>query len=343
MLIGGAITVCALAASALASSPSSLVVVWSIPVAIGTLLVGPLPVQAMAVQWFQRRRGLALGLVTAGTSVGGVLGPLIVSHLISGFGWRVAILVCAALVAVLVLPTALVVIAHSPEHKGVTMDDQIVVIRPERTAVRTEVSGIADVFAQRAFWLMVLSAIPMYCVLLALQHNLGPIMSDRGLAQDRAAPFISLFALASVIGKIGFGLIIDRTPLLGIYSAINGILSTAIASLIFIPGEIGVALSCGLLGATIGGYLPLLPAAAVQLFGVRALGLVLGAFGPFTALAAIGPWLVARVRESSGSYETCLFLVFAFIPTWAALCILGWGADAAIRRNGDQSREGTPK
>ena len=59
---------------------------------ISLCLVGVLPSIVLVSNWFVRRRGLALGILLTGTSIGGVVIPQIATPLITAYGWRAAML-----------------------------------------------------------------------------------------------------------------------------------------------------------------------------------------------------------------------------------------------------------
>ncbi|MDX1580271.1 MAG: MFS transporter, partial [Alphaproteobacteria bacterium] len=65
-----------------------IIAIYATLVPIGVVLAGPLPAQTLVSRWFGKRRGLALGIVTTGTSVGGMTIPLLVSNTVVDFGWR---------------------------------------------------------------------------------------------------------------------------------------------------------------------------------------------------------------------------------------------------------------
>ena len=86
--------------------------------------------------WFFKRRGLALGVVTSGSSVGGVVWPIMIDHLIInvrhspvpnsvrlflqdfqvGFGW--ALRICGFIALVLTCVAAMVVRGRLPPRAG---------------------------------------------------------------------------------------------------------------------------------------------------------------------------------------------------------------------------------
>lgn len=80
--------------------------------------VGPVPTTAVISNWFKKRRGMAIGIMSAGIGAGGlVLAPLLGGYLIPNFGWRMAYLALALFLAALI-PLALLVIKTEPSEVG---------------------------------------------------------------------------------------------------------------------------------------------------------------------------------------------------------------------------------
>jgi MFS family permease len=84
---------------------------------LATLLalgVWPLSFMRCVSTWFDRRLGLALGVVNVGPGLGGTLAPLLVGALIAGFGWRTAFIVCGLIVVCVAWPIAFVWLRERP-------------------------------------------------------------------------------------------------------------------------------------------------------------------------------------------------------------------------------------
>ena len=75
------------------------------------------------------------------------------------------------------------------------------------------------------------------------------------------------------------------------------------------------------LGFAAGGFLPLLGAIVGRHFGPAAFGQVMGLVGPFTTLAAVGPWVAGYLRDSLGSYDIA-WQIFALVLLPAAMVIM---------------------
>ena len=75
-----------LALVSVASAPWHIFVSYALLIMPGVAFAGTLPAQTLAVKWFRRRRGAAIGIVAIGTSLGGVITPPLVAFLFNAVG-----------------------------------------------------------------------------------------------------------------------------------------------------------------------------------------------------------------------------------------------------------------
>ncbi|MBQ6833635.1 MAG: MFS transporter, partial [Lachnospiraceae bacterium] len=68
--------------------------------------------------WFIKNRGLAVGLASMGSGIGGMVMNTVSNQLILSVGWRVAYFVLAAIMFVLVVPSVILIVREKPEDKG---------------------------------------------------------------------------------------------------------------------------------------------------------------------------------------------------------------------------------
>jgi cyanate permease len=81
---------------------------------------------------------------------------------------------------------------------------------------------------------------------------------------------------------------------------------------------------CILLGSAGGGMLPLLGAVVGSRFGPAAFGQVMGLLGPFTTLAAVGPWIAGYLRDATGSYDQAwVVFLLMLLPAVVGALMLG--------------------
>jgi MFS family permease len=323
------VLVCAGAASAAcgfllvsrATAIWQIVLVYGSLIMLGTLLSGPLAAQTLAAKWFSRRRGLAIGLSTVGTSLGGLLLAPWIAWLFVQHGWRTTHVILAALMLVVIVPLAWVVVRNTPSQRGVA---------PEPAGRRTAALPAAlppgalttgAILRSRNFWVIVVAFTPMVTAFGGIQQNLAPFARDGGIDDQQIAWLIALFSGVMIAGKVFFGAMADRYGHRGLYGLATGTLAVTILLMLGQPGIRGMMLVSTLLGFAAGGFLPLLGAIVGSRFGPEAFGRVLGLIGPFMTLSALGPPLAGGLRDATGSYQTAL-LVFAVILLPAAIAMM---------------------
>lgn len=320
IIVGALCLAASLALTSLASQLWQIQVLFASLMVAGLLLSGPLAAQTLAARWFDRNRGLALGLSTVGTSIGGFLLPLVFTALLAAVGWRATSLWLSLLVVVTVVPAVWLVVRSSPQAAGVAPQPPSTL---QNAALPDQTWSVAQLLRCKTFWLIVCAFLPLAIAFGGAQQNLGPYAADQAIAPQQAAWLVSVLSLCMIFAKVFFGAMADRVDhrwlfLLALFACIAGLLQL----------EAGMSyaqllLVAGLLGAAAGGFLPLLATIVSARFGTLAFGRVMGLVGPFTMLAAVGPWLAARVRDQAGSYDPAWPLLMAvLIPAVIAIVFL---------------------
>lgn len=333
LVIGGA--VCFALALFLGGRTGAL---WQLNVLYGTLVVagmvlaGPLAAQTLAARWFTRRRGLALGLSTVGTSIGGFTMPPLVTLLQTQLGWRDANDLLALLVLVAVVPLVALIVRNSPVAAGRPGEDEA---EQPPTEQPDPAAGVeqptpepvqwtaAATLRNRGFWLTVFAFVPMTTAFGGAQQNLAPFALDLGIQAQATSLLVSLMALTMVGAKVIFGALADRWDVRGLFFCANTALLCALLWMTRAGSYGELMVICGLLGIAAGGFLPLLAAIISNRFGVASFGQVMGLVGPFTTLSALGPWLAGFLRDSTGSYATAWLCLSALLaPAVIAMALL---------------------
>ena len=119
-----------------------------IAMGVGVSAATFIPASLVAANWFTDNRGLAVGVVVAGSSASGITMPPLADHLIRNFGITAAFIILAVPIAVIVLPLVILVVQTRPE--GAT-----------KASVAEQVKSlpgleVGPALATRAFWLLVL-------------------------------------------------------------------------------------------------------------------------------------------------------------------------------------------
>lgn len=280
---------------------------------IGVCAIGYIAHSIVLPRWFEKKRGLAIGIAMAGVGVGmQVIIPL-TQYVISAWGWRMAYRVLALFtLCVLFLPNAILQ-RKDPEALGLKPDGGIAGL-PEMDAPRKRLDiprPIAGTMREAtktpSFWFFVASS---FFTSLAIQstliHQVAAVV-EKGFSASRGAFFFGLAGIIGSAGKVCFGYLSDRLGrepafALGMASAIIGVLS-----LVFLSPQWPSLLYVYaiLFGLGYGSIAPIFPARSADLFLGPDFGKIVGVFSLLGGMGgAVGVWLSGKIYDHTGSYVT---------------------------------------
>jgi MFS family permease len=300
-----------------------IVVIYGLLIMAGVLLAGPLAAQTLSAKWFGKNRGLAIGLSTTGTSIGGVLMAPLVTLLYQTYGWREAHMMLGLVFIAVIVPLVWFTVRNKPEDLGIVPEPEADQLQTpdgvEPAEVIVKFWSTAEILRERTFWIIVLSFLPLISVFGAIQQHLRPYAEDLGIGAMQTAYLVSVFATIMIIGKIFFGTMADRVDHRLLFGTALFACAIVILGLVSQPTYGPLVVISGLLGFAAGGFLPLLGAMVARGFGVGSFGSVMGLVGPFLAVSAFGPIIFAEFYEMYGNYNLAL---------WTGLALLAPGAIA---------------
>ena len=260
--------------------------------------------------WFDVRRGTALALVMSGGAIGAMVLPPIAQALIGALGWRGACLALGAMVVVIGVPTVGAFVRERPRAQSAI-------------AAAVEGSTVREAAMSRAFWILVAV---LFCVSIAQNGaitHIAALLTDRGVPTRGAALAISAMGAASLLGRLTTGWLIDRffaarvSFILLAISALGTFVLAGASSL-----GAGVA-AAALIGFGMGGEADITPYLLSRYFGLRSFSMLYGLTWTFYAIAgAIGPVLMGKAFDVTGSYEALLVRLSAATLAVAALMLL---------------------
>lgn len=295
---------------------SQVTTIWALDLTFGVMVgfaVGAFyaPLSATATRWFTTNRGLAVAIVSAGIGVGILAIAPLARWLTTLFDWRFAMIVLGDLAWLVVIPAGLL-IRNAPGDMGaVAMGGAAAHDERQFTA--------REAFASPQFW--IIGVTHFAC---CAAHS-GPIFHmvthaiDQGVARMAAASVLGVSGLASVLGRLGCGILADRfgakrTLITGL------VLQAAMISLYLVTKDLGgfYALSIGF-GIAYGGVMPLYALLIRQYFGDRVMGTAYG-----------GVFLVSTLGMGLGSFAGGVF--YDRLGSYAGLFIgsVAIGAVAAL-------------
>jgi MFS family permease len=295
----------------------------------------PIPYAAVVTQWFDRERGLALGIATSGVGLGVALLPPFLAMLIGSFGWRSAYFGLGVAVLVLAwLPVALFVRAPPRSAEG---SAQAGARGPELARADTlPGSTAAAALRQERFWALTFAFFLGVMAINGTLTHVIPLLTDRGLAPQQAAFVFSFAGYAIILGRILAGWCLDR--FWGPYVAMFffAVPLAGIALLGSGAGGLAPLLGAVLCGAGIGAEIDLMAFLISRYFGLRAYGKIYGVMFAFFGIGTgLGPALSGLSFDRFHSYGP-IFIVYAMalVVTCALFVRLGPYPYPASRRDG---------
>lgn len=272
--------------------------------------------------WFDRRRGTAVGLVSAVGASAISLAPVLLETLVSDWGWRRTWLAEGIAIAVLVLPVALLAMRNRPADLGQQPDGKAA----NQTRPPREIWGVPRAIALRTpfFWVVTGGIAATGLLSTAINFHQISLLTARGLSTVEAAANFLPQTVANLLGTLLTGMLADRLRSQWLIAAsMTCLLAALLLGTVVLPGVLAIVF--GLLLGTAGGSIRALEAATFpRHFGTRHLGAIRGMVTSVSVgSTAFGPLLFAGLYQATGSYTPAL-LVAVPIPlavAIAALCI----------------------
>jgi MFS family permease len=274
--------------------------------------MSPVPYGNVVSHWFDRRRGLGLGLMMFGLGFGAMVMPSLAQRLIAMFGWRVAYAAVGSGILLISAPVVAAFLRESPEKMGLLPDG---VARASSARAREcDDLGLSwhDAWHSPTFWLMVSAFFLVGASVHACVLHTAAILTDLGSTAQAAALASSLVGVALLIGRVGSGYLLDRFFGPRIAAIFFGAVAIGIALLwIGNSRELGFT-GAFLVGLGMGAEVDIIAYLTSRYFGLRAFGEIYGyAFGAFALAGGIGTFLMGFGFDLTGSYRTPLVGFFA--------------------------------
>ena len=279
--------------------------------------VGPIPYGSLVSHWFDRARGLALGLTMLGIGLGAVIMPSLAQTLIARCGWSTAYSILGASVLVC-WPVVALVLKEKPEDLGLQPDGALAKMDAIKKEVRQGLPA-REAWRSQDFWIMVSAFTLVSASVQACVVHMAPMLSDRNLGARAAASGSSLIGAAVLIGRLGTGYLLDRTFAARLASVLFAASGVGIALLLLGNGTVAFA-GVVLVGLGLGAEVDLIPYLTSRYFGLRDFGKVYSsAFAAFAFAGALGPLIMGAGFDRTGSYRDPLIAFMVAALTAAAL------------------------
>ncbi len=325
-LLIGLFTGLSLLLTSQANASWQLFITYSLLLSIGT---GAIYIVTMATvsRWFDKKRGLALGIAGSGAGLGTVLIAPFATYLISSFGWRMAYIIIGLIAWLIVIPSSRL-LKKDPYEIGALPDGKTsgsakTGIEESNKEGSTELTGFSLKQASRTsnFWLFgPIWLLYSFCYLFVLTH-IVPHVTDIGISAMEAAAVLSLIGGSNIAGRLLMGRVSDSTGRKTIAITCALLVAGAMIWLIWSQDLWMLYLFGVVFGFSIGGLDPSVTALVGDTFGLRNIGIIMGTLNVAWGIgSAIGPAMGGLVFDVNNNY-TIAFLAGALAMLTAALLI----------------------
>jgi MFS family permease len=318
---------------------------WHFYLTLGVLMVGTGIVMTYVGQsmflpnWFQRRRGLAVGIAFSGVGIGSMILMPVIQEAISAEGWRNACWLMAALLIFVVLPLNFFLQRKQPSDIGLHPDGDAAPDQEQTLAQQQAADPVVDAdwvntdwtlkkAAKTAtFWWLALTCTSALYVWYAVQVHQTKYLIEIGFSELEAASALGLVGFAGVLGQIYLGNLSDRIGREWVWTiSTAGFFLSCILLLIMeqVPSMAmmyAMVILQGGLGygvATVYGSMP------ADLFQGRGYAIIFGTISTLALVGgAVGPWLTGLFYDAAGNYHLAFYVIIAMsvvsiISVWLA-------------------------
>jgi MFS family permease len=331
MEIGTGLMAAGLLLAPLTTQPWHLYLTIGALVGAGSICLGYSGQSLFLPNWFNRRRGLAIGLAFAGVGLGSMTLLPWVQYMIEQTGWRTACTTMGILVLVVLAPINLL-LRKRPEDLGLRPDGDAALSASSAKPVSNIVDpdwAATDWTLQRAlrtarFWWISLGYFGGLYIWYAVQVHQTKYLLDIGFSPSVAVWALGAVSLLGIPGQIVLGHLSDRLGREWIWTVSClgfAICFAALIGLAYFPSLLLVYVMVLAQGALGYGLTSIMGAVVVEIFQGKHYGSIFGTI-MLAALAggAAGPWVTGILHDHTGNY-TIAFLVGIAVSGMSAAAI----------------------
>ena len=284
--------------TSLAQSLATVYLSYGLLVGLGIAFVYT-PSIACVQPWFNKRRGLASGIASAGVGAGTLILPVVVSYLLIEVNWREALQMMSAGVLLIGL-TAGFLLKRAPNLSGSTSGQL-----PGLT-----LSATLKTPSFKWLYMGTLLGAPVMFVPFA---HISAAARDAGVPDAQAVGLVGLIGIGSLVGRFAIGWLADRMGRIKTLMLMQGLMGLSYLVWAGAQDPWMFAVFALWFGLSYGSIVSLLPAICMDLFGGRAVSAIIGTLYTGAALGnLLGPVLAGQVFDMTQSYALVI---------WITLCI----------------------
>ena len=269
-----------------------------------------IPFQALISRWFDRRRGMALGILGAGFSLGGFVVVPLMRLIIDVFGWDGAFIFSGIAIVGVFMPIGLLLVRNSPADVGAVPDGELPARSEPYQARALTGLTLGRALSTPLFWVLALAMMLFFYGLFGWLVHMVPFYESVGVSRGVAAALVSIAAGFGILSRLTFGLLADRIRRIEtVAMGLVAFLMAGMTTLILDSGAAGIAVFLVFWVVGSGGGPLLEPLLLTRAFGLAHFGVILGAFIVVETVGFVtSPAVAGAIFDSTGSYDWVLVM-----------------------------------
>ena len=281
---------------------------------LGYTAAGAVTLTYVVSNWFERRRGVAVGTMSMGVGIASIIfAPLVAVYLLPNLGWRATYSTLGLIHVAVILPLSILVLRTRPGDMGLRADGATNDVadagkdrgQPIKADSIDEGLSLKAAASTSAFWLIGISLVLNHTHLGVLQI-IYPHLREIGFSPQVAASAIGLTGAVATLGLFFFGWFCDKTGAPKATAIGMGLMTVAIVMFMAIGPHSPPALlwlSVAILGFGSGSWMPTMSMLTSMTFGMASYGPIFGVMMLFASVgAAAGPLIAGYVHDVTLSY-----------------------------------------
>jgi MFS family permease len=262
----------------------------------------------VVTRWFVKKRGFALGIVTAGIGLGTFLMSPLVERLIAVYGWSQSYLIIG-IGSLIILVGSSFLLRRDPESVGLLPYGVESVSHLEHEKIATinhaqdNGASINDALRSGPLWMIMFLVFSFNVALQLVMVHLANYTTDQGFSPLAAAMIISVIGVGSSLGRIGMGAVSDRigstnSLIICCFGVTLGLVWLMFSKELWMLYVFAVFFSIAY-----GGEVPQMPLMVSRFFGLKSVIALVGITSATARLGgALGSWMGGKVFDMRHSY-----------------------------------------
>ncbi|SHI90498.1 Sugar phosphate permease [Dethiosulfatibacter aminovorans DSM 17477] len=289
-------------------------------VGVGAAIVGPAVHSTLPAYWFEKKRGLAVGIANVGAGAGSIIAPMVITATMTSYDWRMGFFVLGAISAVILCALVFIIKTKPSEiglyPDGLTKEE----FDAQPAAERPVLEGLTrpQAFKTSAFWMICISFLFIGVAQLGVLQNQAAFLIGIQFDMSVAARALAYIGSMSILSKFIFGWLADKFHYKLVFLFGNILLVSGIIMLANVTSEsnfVYMAVYAILFGLGIGSWYPIAGVIVGKTFGVKFYAAIYGFIFSIRAIGDIfGAPSISAIAGTRG-YS------FGFLCAAACACV----------------------